>query len=202
VADYAEYLRNSGISRTQANTEMFQGVLAKIMQDKKNQSAPVISGGGASVRGGGGGVAGGGSYSGPLSFKGLAKGKALPTGARVSQGWGKSRIKYAAGRHTGVDFGGAANSPIKAAASGVVVRAGGEGAYGNAIHVRQKDGTTALYAHLNGVNVKPGQRVNIGQTIGKMGATGRAFGTHLHFEIRKQDRYGGDINPYSWFSTR
>jgi murein DD-endopeptidase MepM/ murein hydrolase activator NlpD len=38
--------------------------------------------------------------------------------------------------------------------------------------------------------------------VGRMGSTGRASGTHLHFEIRKQDRYGGDINPRSWYSTR
>lgn len=195
MADFSEYLRQEGIPRAQANTAMLQGIVEQIQQAAKNASAPRVSGSS--------GLSGsGGSYSGPLNFKGLAKGKTLPTGARVSQGWGKSRIKYAAGRHTGIDFGGKANSAITAAASGVVTRAGRDGAYGNAIHVRQKDGTTALYGHLNSVNVKPGQRVNVGQAIGKMGSTGRSTGTHLHFEVRKQDHYGADINPYGWFSTR
>jgi len=79
-----------------------------------------------------------------------------------------------------------------------VVRAGSEGAYGNAIHIKHPDGKTTLYAHLSGINVKAGQKVKVGQQIGKSGNTGRSFGAHLHFEVRGSDRYGGDINPASW----
>lgn len=196
--DFGEYLRQEGNPNRAARLALGEELINELRQKAKNASAPTVGGNSYNTSGNGGG----GTYSGAINLKGLAGGKGLPTGARISQGWGKSRIKYAAGRHTGMDFGGKANSSIKAAMSGVVVRAGREGAYGNAIHVKQKDGTYALYAHLNGINVKPGQRVNIGQQIGRMGSTGRSTGTHLHFEVRKQDKYGGDINPASWFSSR
>jgi len=200
MADYADFLRQVALPQNAARLQAGDAITEQLIQSIKNRSAPVVSGSsGGSNRGGG--VSGSSSYKGPLNLPAMG-GKRLPTGARVSQGWGKSRISYAAGRHTGMDFGGAHGSRISAAASGVVTRAGGEGAYGNAIHVRHKDGTTALYAHLSGINVKAGQRVSAGQAIGRMGSTGRSTGTHLHFEIRKQDRYGGDINPRSWFATR
>jgi murein DD-endopeptidase MepM/ murein hydrolase activator NlpD len=209
--DYASYLREVSIPQGYANLAAQQDNLAQMLQTMKNRAAPRIVGGG-----GGGGNSGGGvpqydtksglpvarssGQTGPLPKMG---GKVAPASfSRISQGWGKSRITYQAGRHTGMDFYGAYGSKIRSAAGGVVVRTGNEGAYGNAIHVRHKDGTTALYAHLSGITVKPGQRVKAGQTVGKMGSTGRASGTHLHFEIRKQDRYGGDINPRSWYSTR
>lgn len=56
--------------------------------------------------------------------------------------------------------------------------------YGNHIIVRHPDGTRTLYAHLSGINVKPGQRVGGGQPIGRVGSTGKSTGPHLHFEIR------------------
>jgi murein DD-endopeptidase MepM/ murein hydrolase activator NlpD len=206
--DYASYLREVALPQGYANMEAQQANLAQMIQQMKNRAAPRVSGGGGGGGNSGGGVSSsvggvskGGTYSGSIKL-GKMGGKVLPTGARVSQNWGKSRIKYAAGRHTGMDFGGAYGSRIRAAAGGVVTRTGGEGAYGNAIHIRHKDGTTTFYGHLSGISVKPGQRVKAGDGIGKMGHTGRAFGTHLHFEVRTQDRYGGDINPRSWYSTR
>lgn len=56
--------------------------------------------------------------------------------------------------------------------------------YGHHIIVRHADGTRTLYAHLSGINVKPGQKVGGGQLIGKVGSTGKSSGPHLHFEIR------------------
>lgn len=192
--DYAGYLNTEGISRRKQIAAQGAAITDELIQQMKNRSAPVVSGGGST----GGGSS---SYSGPMDFSNLAKGKVLPTGSGVSQGWGKSNIRYAAGRHTGMDFSGS-DRRIRAAASGVVVAVGNEGAYGNRIKIRHKDGTTALYGHLAGSNVKAGQKVNAGTRIGTMGNTGRSTGTHLHFEIRKTDKYGGDIDPRSWFSTR
>lgn len=203
TSDFLSFMQSEGLSKRkaiQAQAEEFTNSLA---QQIKNESAPKIAGGNYS-----GGITAGGSGSGAWSTAGgkldipKMSGKVLPTGARISQGWGKSRIRYAAGRHTGIDFGGPVGTRINSAASGVVVGAGRDGAYGNAIKIRHGDGTTALYGHLSGINVKPGQKVKAGQAIGKMGNTGRSFGSHLHFEVRKTDKYGGDINPKSWFSTR
>ena len=202
MADYAEYLRSGGgIDKRRALANNASALTDDLIQMLKNRQAPVIGGSGASTSSGGGGSVG--SYT-PSSadFKNLGGGKVSPVNAGVSQGWGKSRIKYAAGRHTGIDFGAKTGTRVGAAAAGVVIRAGSEGAYGNAIHVRHKDGTTTLYAHLSGIGVKAGQKVKAGQQIGKVGNTGRSFGSHLHFEVRKADKYGGDINPKSWFSTR
>jgi len=130
----------------------------------------------------------------------LSKKKVRPTAGRVTQGYGGNKPNYAAGRHTGVDFGGKIGDAIKAAASGTVTFAGSYGSYGNAIKIKQVDGTTALYAHLSGYNVKAGQTVSAGTKIGKLGNTGNSTGPHLHFEVRGRDQYGGDINASSWLS--
>jgi murein DD-endopeptidase MepM/ murein hydrolase activator NlpD len=194
MADYLKYMQEEGVTNAWKLAENASQLTDEMLQAIKNKSAPVV-GGSSGV------VSGGGTYSGPLNLPKMS-GKVLPTGARISQEWGKSRISYAAGRHTGMDFGGAHGSKISAAASGVVVKAGWEGAYGNTVRIKHKDGTTSLYGHMSGITVRPGQRVSAGNQIGKMGSTGRSTGTHLHFEVRKGDRYGSDINPRSWYSSR
>lgn len=65
-------------------------------------------------------------------------------------------------------------------------------AYGNAIYIRHENGLTTLYAHLSKIFVKVDQEVTTSDVIGEMGATGRAFGDHLHLETRKD---GMPINP-------
>lgn len=195
MADYLEYMQEEGLKNAWKLAEDAGALTDEMLQAIKNKSAPVV--GGSS----GGGAISGGTYSGPINLPKMG-GKVLPTGARISQEWGKSRISYAAGRHTGMDFGGAHGSRISAAAAGVVVKSGWEGAYGNTVRIRHKDGTTSLYGHMSGITVKPGQTVKAGAQIGKMGSTGRSTGTHLHFEVRRGDKYGSDINPRSWYSSR
>lgn len=197
---YAEYLKGTMGNRDEALMQRREALTAKLLTAKdeatrvaaaKGASAPVVSGSGytpyANVN---------------LKATGKLGQKVLPTGAKVTQNWGGNKPQYSAGRHTGVDFGGPVGTKIKSAANGVVIRTGTEGAYGNAIHVRHPDGTTTLYAHLSGINVKVGQKVKSGQTIGKMGSTGNSSGSHLHFEVRAKDSYGADINPYSWLKGR
>jgi murein DD-endopeptidase MepM/ murein hydrolase activator NlpD len=122
---------------------------------------------------GGGGAAQPGYYSNPVP------------GGHITQGiHGKN----------GVDIGLASGAPIRAAADGTVIVARGNGAwnggYGNYVVISHANGTQTLYAHLKSVLVSPGQSVSDGQVIGYMGATGKAFGTHLHFEVR------GAANPF------
>ncbi len=197
MADFLKYMQEEGVANAWKIAENASALTDEMLQAIKNRSAPVVGGSGSS----GGGAISGGTYSGPLNLPKMG-GKVLPTGARISQEWGKSRIRYAAGRHTGMDFAGAHGSRINAAASGVVVKAGWEGAYGNAIRIKHKDGTTSLYGHLSGINVRPGQKVSAGSSIGRMGSTGRSTGTHLHFEVRRGDKYGSDVNPRSWYRSR
>jgi len=89
--------------------------------------------------------------------------------------------------HTGVDLRAPAGSPIAAARDGVVRRAGPRGGYGNAVEIDHGGGVTTLYAHASELLVKPGQKVSAGQEIARVGATGRATGPHLHFELRVGD---------------
>lgn len=87
-------------------------------------------------------------------------------------------------KHDGIDISAQDGTPIKAAAAGKVVFAGTMRGYGNLILLRHKDNLFTAYSH-NSVNkVRKGQMVKQGDVIGKVGHTGRATGSHLHFEIR------------------
>jgi murein DD-endopeptidase MepM/ murein hydrolase activator NlpD len=91
-------------------------------------------------------------------------------------------------RHEGVDLAGEEGAEIRAAAGGVVRRAGALGGYGNAVEVDHGNGITTLYAHASDLLVREGERVRQGQPIARVGHTGRATGTHLHFEVRQGGR--------------
>jgi murein DD-endopeptidase MepM/ murein hydrolase activator NlpD len=88
--------------------------------------------------------------------------------------------------HTGVDFAAPRGTRVLATADGHVVAAGPRGGYGNAVEIRHGNGITTLYAHLSGfaTGVRAGARVQQGQPIGFVGATGYATGPHLHYEFK------------------
>ena len=86
--------------------------------------------------------------------------------------------------HEGIDIGGATGQAVVAARSGVVASTGRQGGYGNLVIVDHGGGVTTAYAHLNSIEVSPGQSVEAGERLGGMGCTGRCTGTHLHFEVR------------------
>ena len=94
-----------------------------------------------------------------------------------------------------VDIGAPRGTSIFAAADGIVIVAkdngGWNGGYGNYVVIQHLNGTQTLYAHASTVLVSPGDQVTQGQTIAKVGATGEATGSHLHFEVR------GAINPFA-----
>ncbi|WP_091738260.1 M23 family metallopeptidase [Phenylobacterium immobile] len=85
--------------------------------------------------------------------------------------------------HSGLDFAGATMTPIYVTGPGVVSFTGVRSGYGATIEVDHGSGFKTRYAHLKAINVRPGQRVALGQRIGGMGSTGRSTGTHLHYEI-------------------
>ena len=66
------------------------------------------------------------------------------------------------------------------------LKATGNKSYGNAIKIKHNNNYYTLYAHLKKVNVKKGDKVKKGQIIGVMGETGKAYGRHLHFEVRNE----------------
>lgn len=97
--------------------------------------------------------------------------------------------------HTGLDFAAPSGTPIHAVAGGTVTETGWGGAYGNRTEITLDDGTQLWYCHQTSINVSPGQRVEPGQFIGTVGATGNVTGPHLHLEVRPG---GGDpVDPYA-----
>jgi len=85
--------------------------------------------------------------------------------------------------HQGVDIAAPMGSPIRAAASGVVTRADTAEDYGNYIEISHGFGVMTRYAHASKLLVKTGTRVQKGDLIGLVGATGRTTGPHLHYEV-------------------
>jgi murein DD-endopeptidase MepM/ murein hydrolase activator NlpD len=91
--------------------------------------------------------------------------------------------------HTGVDYAAPRGTPIIAAGSGVVEKAGWAGAYGKQTIVRHANGYKSSYSHQNTIakGVVPGARVRQGQVIGTVGSTGLSTGPHLHYELIVND---------------
>jgi murein DD-endopeptidase MepM/ murein hydrolase activator NlpD len=98
--------------------------------------------------------------------------------------------------HPGIDIANDVGTPEVAAGGGQVVFAGW-GSYGIYVEIDHGNGFHTIYGHMSAVLVKTGQVVTQGQEIGLMGATGRASGPHLHFEIRFQ---GAPQNPIDLLS--
>jgi murein DD-endopeptidase MepM/ murein hydrolase activator NlpD len=88
-------------------------------------------------------------------------------------------------RHDGIDIKAKSGDPIKAAADGLVAYNGKIRGYGNLLIVRHRDNFFTVYAHNSKNKAKKGQKVAKGEVIGYVGATGRATGPHLHFEVRE-----------------
>ena len=86
--------------------------------------------------------------------------------------------------HLGVDYAAPTGTPVRSVGQGIVDVAGAQGGFGNVVMVKHANGHTTVYAHLSRIQVKRGQLVSQGQTLGLVGATGWATGPHLHFEFR------------------
>lgn len=95
--------------------------------------------------------------------------------------------------HTGQDLSAPAGTAVFAVVAGTVVASSAGAWAGIHVIVRAADGTHTLYAHLNSKQVNPGTTISAGQQIGRVGATGRAFGTHLHLEYYPQGIRPGDV---------
>ncbi|MFN7855018.1 MAG: peptidoglycan DD-metalloendopeptidase family protein [Acidovorax sp.] len=86
--------------------------------------------------------------------------------------------------HLGTDFAAPTGTAVRTVGDGVVEFAGVQGGYGNVVFVKHRNQHVTVYAHLSRIDVRLGQSVEQGQTIGAVGATGWATGPHLHFEFR------------------
>jgi murein DD-endopeptidase MepM/ murein hydrolase activator NlpD len=142
-----------------------------------------------------------GTHRGYYDRRGEALGRAFlryPVNySRVSSQFSRARFHPVLKRHqahNGVDFAAPQGTPVAAVADGTIARAGWQGSYGRYIKIRHDGIYGSGYAHLSRIaaGVAPGARVQKGQIIGYVGASGRATGPHLHFEMYRHDQY---INP-------
>src|SRR5438876_1706452 len=110
-----------------------------------------------------------------------------PVSGKLESGMGGRRNPFG-GRgfeyHEGQDIDASYGTPVMVAAGGTITIAGRQRGYGNVIYVDHGAGLSTRYGHLSEIDVKIGQTVTRGQTIGLVGSTGRSTGPHLHYEVR------------------
>jgi murein DD-endopeptidase MepM/ murein hydrolase activator NlpD len=99
-------------------------------------------------------------------------------------GWRTHPITGSRRFHAGVDIGAPMGAPVVATGSGTIVSAGWNGGYGKAIVIQHNGVQQTLYGHLSEIFVQPGQQIEQGTVIGRVGSTGNSTGPHLHFETR------------------
>ncbi len=117
--------------------------------------------------------------------------------ARLSSpyGWRTHPILMYRVFHSGVDLACRRGTPIIAAADGTITQIGRKGAYGLYIKIQHAGGFQTAYGHMNGFKkgLKKGSRVKHGDVIGYVGATGRATGPHVHYEVWQGKK---TVNPF------
>jgi len=153
------------------------------------------NGGGGEGDGGGGGLNPGGAVgTGNLGWP-------VPCSTRVTSRFGNRSDPFTGETryHSGIDIDGYGNdgAPVVASDGGTVVTASYSDGYGNYVIIDHGNGYQTLYAHMSGLAVGAGQSVSQGQTVGYLGATGRATGTHCHFEVFVN---GERTDPAQFFS--
>jgi murein DD-endopeptidase MepM/ murein hydrolase activator NlpD len=100
--------------------------------------------------------------------------------------------------HLGFDLAVTSNVAVLAANAGTVLNASWLGIYGNCVIIDHGMGVASLYGHLSSFDVKVGDTVTKGQTIGRSGMTGLAGGDHLHFTMLVA---GHPVNPVEWWDA-
>jgi len=109
----------------------------------------------------------------------------IPVHGRISSIFGLRRFFNDQARrpHSGLDIAAPEGTPIKAVESGRVILSGDFFFSGNMVYINHGQGVISLYAHMNSIDVKTGDKITKGQIIGTVGETGRVTGPHLHLAI-------------------
>lgn len=128
-----------------------------------------------------------------------SSGYVLPAAGQVSSCFGR---RWGA-LHAGLDLAAPIGTPIYAASSGVVRRAGAATGFGQAVYVEGNDGAVTVYGHVDRYFVAAGDRVRAGQQIAEVGNRGQSTGPHLHFEVHPSGAmYSGAVDPVPWLAAR
>ena len=131
----------------------------------------------------------------------LAKQYSLPTSSyTLTSHFGDAGTMWSSGHHTGLDFAAPTGTLLKAIHTGTVTEAGWAGAYGYRTVLTLEDGTELWYCHQSSISVSAGQKVNTGDVIGRVGATGNVTGPHLHLEVHPNG--GAAIDPLAWLQNK
>ena len=130
----------------------------------------------------------------------------VPLGKPVWSYWVTSRygtrsdpFKKTKARHKGVDLASRTGNKVNVKGQGKVIRAEYAGAYGNLVVVDHGNGFQTKYAHLNKIYVKKGDRLEINDTVGEVGSTGRSTGPHLHYEVLYK---GVNVDPLPFLKAK
>ncbi|MCI9403108.1 MAG: M23 family metallopeptidase [Oscillospiraceae bacterium] len=122
-----------------------------------------------------------------------------PLRGSITSGYGTRYIFGSYSYHSGIDIAGSYGASIVAADGGKVIFAGtGTGSswsYGNYVVIDHENGLQTLYAHCSSLCVSVGERVYQGQTVARVGSTGRSTGNHCHFQVKVN---GTTVNPWSY----
>jgi murein DD-endopeptidase MepM/ murein hydrolase activator NlpD len=118
----------------------------------------------------------------------------VPSSRHVSSFYGKRSGRH----HDGIDISAPKGTLFVASQSGKVIYAGWMKGYGKVMIIKHPKSVYTVYAHASKIFFKKGEQVQKGQRIGKIGATGRATGPHLHFEIRVNRKHQ---NPFKYIAN-
>ncbi len=125
---------------------------------------------------------------------------AVPVQGRHSAPFGVRRFFNDQERnpHSGLDIAAAVGTPVKAPAAGEVVLVGDYFFNGKTVFIDHGHGLVTMYCHLSSIDVQPGQRLRRGEVLGKVGATGRVTGPHLHWNVSLND---ARVDPAIYIGT-
>lgn len=191
--------RNTLLARTKGQESSYQKEL--VSTKKAREAAWADYWASQQGPGSGGSQYGGGAGSGYLMW---------PSTGALTQSYGMTDFAregwYNGNIHNGIDTSCGWACPIRSAAAGSVIKSGYGSGWGKYILVRHPNGLVTLYAHLSSINVRNGQTVLKGQTIGREGSTGFSTGSHLHFSVYTSITlytsgsfsYGVTANPFSF----